>query len=185
MYDKETNFEEKKNENNDVEVSTNQINDNLKIKPIIRCIFCNKLENQFRHSDIVNETSKENEENTKRKKTNKKSRENLNKEESINGINLDSNNVNEEGASETENEKEKKNNSNMISTDNNQPTFMTNVNKSFDTYYKNFSGCKHSICYNCITRLIFTSHLNELPLDDNIKLNCKCNKGCIELPFIF
>ena len=182
MQDKETNYEEKKEyQNNNDKSSLNQINDNSKVKPIVRCIFCNKLENQFRHSDQVKEKPKENEENTKTKNTNKKCFEKINKEESINGINLDSNNANEEGGSESENEKEKKDNSNLVSSDNNQPTFMTNVNKSFDTYYKNFSGCKHNICYNCIARLMFTSHLNELPLDENIKLNCKCNKGGIEL----
>ena len=182
MQDKETNYEEKKEyQNNNDKSSLDQINDNSKVKPIVRCIFCNKLENQFRHSDQVKENPKENEENTKTKNTNKKCFEKINKEESINGINLDSNNANEEGGSESENEKEKKDNSNLVSSDNNQPTFMTNVNKSFDTYYKNFSGCKHNICYNCIARLMFTSHLNELPLDENIKLNCKCNKGGIEL----
>ena len=182
MQDKETNYEEKKEyQNNNDKSSLDQINDNSKVKPIVRCIFCNKLENQFRHSDQVKENPKENEENTKTKNTNKKCLEKINKEESINGINLDSNNANEEGGSESENEKEKKDNSNLVSSDNNQPTFMTNVNKSFDTYYKNFSGCKHNICYNCIARLMFTSHLNELPLDENIKLNCKCNKGGIEL----
>ena len=185
MQDKETNYEEKKEyQNNNDKSSLDQINDNSKVKPIVRCIFCNKLENQFRHSDQVKEKPKENEENeenTKTKNTNKKCFEKINKEESINGINLDSNNANEEGGSESENEKEKKDNSNLVSSDNNQPTFMTNVNKSFDTYYKNFSGCKHNICYNCIARLMFTSHLNELPLDENIKLNCKCNKGGIEL----
>ena len=182
MQDKETNYEEKKEyQNNNDKSSLDQINDNSKVKPIVRCIFCNKFENQFRHSDQVKENPKENEENTKTKNTNKKCFEKINKEESINGINLDSNNANEEGGSESENEKEKKDNSNLVSSDNNQPTFMTNVNKSFDTYYKNFSGCKHNICYNCIARLMFTSHLNELPLDENIKLNCKCNKGGIEL----
>ena len=153
----------------------NNINNNTKVKPIVRCIFCEKLENQFRRC----EKPKEKEENNKRKKAKKKSSKHFNKEESLNGINIDSNNgVEEEGA---ELEKEKKENKNNISTENNLPTMITNVNKTFETYYKNFGGCKHCICYNCIARNLFTSHLNEIPQDESIKFTCKCNKGSLEL----
>ena len=94
---------------------------------------------------------------------------------------MDTNNGVEEGGEDFENEKEKKENKNNVSTENNLPTMITNVNKSFDTYYKNFNGCKHYMCYNCIARILFTSHLNEIPLEDNIKFTCKCNKGNLEL----
>ena len=182
MSDNESNEEEKKIQqiNNDKNSITKQSNDISKAKPMIRCIFCEKLENQFRHSNKISENSTEKEENSKRKKTKKKSTKKFNKEDSINGINLESNN-NDEGVSELENEKEKKVNNNIVSNDNNLPTMITNVNKSFETYYKNFIGCKHYICYNCITRIMFTSHLNELPLDEDIKFSCKCNKGSLEL----
>ena len=153
----------------------NNINNNTKVKPIVRCIFCEKLENQFRRC----EKPKEKEENNKRKKTKKKSSKHFNKEESLNGINIDSNNGVEEGGAELE--KEKKENKNNISTENNLPTMITNVNKTFETYYKNFGGCKHCICYNCIARNLFTSHLNEIPQDESIKFTCKCNKGSLEL----
>ena len=153
----------------------NIINNNTKVKPIVRCIFCEKLENQFRRC----EKPKEKEENNKRKKTKKKSSKHFNKEESLNGINIDSNNGVEEGGAELE--KEKKENKNNISTENNLPTMITNVNKTFETYYKNFGGCKHCICYNCIARNLFTSHLNEIPQDESIKFTCKCNKGSLEL----
>jgi len=183
MSDNELNEEEKNIQQNINDKSSNvsQPNDKSKAKPMVRCIFCEKLENQFRHSDKISNNSQDKEENIKRKKTKKKSSKKFNKEESINGINLDSNNGNEEGVSEQENDKDKKENNNMVSNDSNLPTMITNVNKSFDTYYKFFNGCKHNICYNCIARLMFTSHLNELPLDENIKLSCKCNKGCLEL----
>ena len=153
----------------------NNINNNTKVKPIVRCIFCEKLENQFRRC----EKPKEKEENNKRKKAKKKSSKHFNKEESLNGINIDSNNGVEEGGNELE--KEKKENKNNISTENNLPTMITNVNKTFETYYKNFGGCKHCICYNCIARNLFTSHLNEIPQDESIKFTCKCNKGSLEL----
>ena len=153
----------------------NNINNNTKVKPIVRCIFCEKLENQFRRC----EKPKEKEENNKRKKAKKKSSKHFNKEESLNGINIDSNNGVEEGGDELE--KEKKENKNNISTENNLPTMITNVNKTFETYYKNFGGCKHCICYNCIARNLFTSHLNEIPQDESIKFTCKCNKGSLEL----
>ena len=159
----------KKEENNNIN------NNNTKVKPIVRCIFCEKLENQFRRC----EKPKEKEENNKRKKTKKKSSKLFNKEESLNGINIDSNNGVEEGGAELE--KEKKENKNNISTENNLPTMITNVNKTFETYYKNFGGCKHCICYNCIARNLFTSHLNEIPQDESIKFTCKCNKGSLEL----
>ena len=179
MSDKESKGEEYLQQANN-ENYINQTNNNSKLKPLVRCIFCEKLENQFRHSDTISNNSKEKEENIKRKKTKKHSSKKFNKEKSINDINLESKNE-EEGNSEPENEKEKKENNNNISTDNNLPTMITNVNKSFDIYYKNFNGCKHNICYNCIARMMFTSHLNEIPLDENIKMNCKCNKGNIEL----
>ena len=179
MSDKESKGEEYLQQANN-ENYINQTNNNSKLKPLVRCIFCEKLENQFRHSDTISNNSKEKEENIKRKKTKKHSSKKFNKEESINDINLEPKNE-EEGNSEPENEKEKKENNNNISTDNNLPTMITNVNKSFDIYYKNFNGCKHNICYNCIARMMFTSHLNEIPLDENIKMNCKCNKGNIEL----
>ena len=166
-------YEIKKNEIKKEE--NNNINNNTKVKPIIRCIFCEKLENQFRRC----EKPKEKEENNKRKKTKKKSSKHFNKEESLNGINIDSNNGVEEGGAELE--KEKKENKNNISTENNLPTMITNVNKTFETYYKNFGGCKHCICYNCIARNLFTSHLNEIPQDESIKFTCKCNKGSLEL----
>ena len=153
----------------------NNINNNTKVKPIVRCIFCEKLENQFRRC----EKPKEKEENNKRKKAKKKLSKHFNKEESLNGINIDSNNGVEEGGAELE--KEKKENKNNISTENNLPTMITNVNKTFETYYKNFGGCKHCICYNCIARNLFTSHLNEIPQDESIKFTCKCNKGSLEL----
>ena len=159
----------KKEENNNIN------NNNTKVKPIVRCIFCEKLENQFRRC----EKPKEKEENNKRKKAKKKSSKHFNKEESLNGINIDSNNGVEEGGAELE--KEKKENKNNISTENNLPTMITNVNKTFETYYKNFGGCKHCICYNCIARNLFTSHLNEIPQDESIKFTCKCNKGSLEL----
>ena len=166
-------YEIKKNEIKKEE--NNNINNNTKVKPIVRCIFCEKLENQFRRC----EKPKEKEENNKRKKTKKKSSKHFNKEESLNGINIDSNNGVEEGGAELE--KEKKENKNNISTENNLPTMITNVNKTFETYYKNFGGCKHCICYNCIARNLFTSHLNEIPQDESIKFTCKCNKGSLEL----
>ena len=166
-------YEIKKNEIKKEE--NNNINNNTKVKPIVRCIFCEKLENQFRRC----EKPKEKEENNKRKKAKKKSSKHFNKEESLNGINIDSNNGVEEGGDELE--KEKKENKNNISTENNLPTMITNVNKTFETYYKNFGGCKHCICYNCIARNLFTSHLNEIPQDESIKFTCKCNKGSLEL----
>ena len=166
-------YEIKKNEIKKEE--NNNINNNTKVKPIVRCIFCEKLENQFRRC----EKPKEKEENNKRKKTKKKSSKHFNKEESLNGINIDLNNGVEEGGNELE--KEKKENKNNISTENNLPTMITNVNKTFETYYKNFGGCKHCICYNCIARNLFTSHLNEIPQDESIKFTCKCNKGSLEL----
>ena len=166
-------YEIKKNEIKKEE--NNNINNNTKVKPIVRCIFCEKLENQFRRC----EKPKEKEENNKSKKTKKKSSKHFNKEESLNGINIDSNNGVEEGGAELE--KEKKENKNNISTENNLPTMITNVNKTFETYYKNFGGCKHCICYNCIARNLFTSHLNEIPQDESIKFTCKCNKGSLEL----
>jgi len=166
-------YEIKKNEIKKEE--NNNINNNTKVKPIVRCIFCEKLENQFRRC----EKPKEKEENNKRKKAKKKSSKHFNKEESLNGINIDSNNGVEEGGAELE--KEKKENKNNISTENNLPTMITNVNKTFETYYKNFGGCKHCICYNCIARNLFTSHLNEIPQDESIKFTCKCNKGSLEL----
>ena len=166
-------YEIKKNEIKKEE--NNNINNNTKVKPIVRCIFCEKLENQFRRC----EKTKEKEENNKRKKAKKKSSKHFNKEESLNGINIDSNNGVEEGGDELE--KEKKENKNNISTENNLPTMITNVNKTFETYYKNFGGCKHCICYNCIARNLFTSHLNEIPQDESIKFTCKCNKGSLEL----
>ena len=169
MSENESNNEEEKiSRYKDDKNNVDQYNNNTKIKPFVRCIFCEKLENQFRHKDS---DSNGKEESTKSKKSKKKSSKLFNKEESINGINIDS----------KENENEKKDNNLVSSENNNLPTMLTKVNKSFDTYYKNFNGCKHHICYNCICRFMFTSHLNELPLDENIKFNCKCNKGSLEL----
>ena len=184
MSDNESNKEEVNTSQTNSKKNLNQSNNNSKVKPMARCIFCEKLENQFRRcdKDAKSKNPKEKNETTKKKKSKKKASKILNKDESINGINLDSNNGVEEEGSGPENEKDKKEiNNNNTSTENNLPTMITNVNKSFDTYYKNFNGCKHNICFNCITRLMFTSHLNELPLNDNIKLVCKCNKGHLEL----
>ena len=61
------------------------------------------------------------------------------------------------------------------------PVMLTNLNNTYDKYYKNFDICGHSICFNCIARLIFTSHLNELPSYEDIKINCKCNMGSIQI----
>ena len=162
-------------------IELNKEENNSKVKPIVRCIFCEKLENQFRRCEKSNSKINDENENNKRKKIKKKSSKIFSKEESVNGINMDTNNGVEEGGEDFENEKEKKENKNNVSTENNLPTMITNVNKSFDTYYKNFNGCKHYMCYNCIARILFTSHLNEIPLEDNIKFTCKCNKGNLEL----
>ena len=162
-------------------IELNKEENNSKVKPIVRCIFCEKLENQFRRCEKSNSKINDEIENNKRKKIKKKSSKIFSKEESVNGINMDTNNGVEEGGEDFENEKEKKENKNNVSTENNLPTMITNVNKSFDTYYKNFNGCKHYMCYNCIARILFTSHLNEIPLEDNIKFTCKCNKGNLEL----
>ena len=179
------NNEELKNEDVKIyEINKTELNkeeNNSKVKPIVRCIFCEKLENQFRRCEKSNSKINDENENNKRKKIKKKSSKIFSKEESVNGINMDSNNGVEEGGEDFENEKEKKENKNNVSTENNLPTMITNVNKSFDTYYKNFNGCKHYMCYNCIARILFTSHLNEIPLEDNIKFTCKCNKGNLEL----
>ena len=181
MSEHESNVKEENKKQENIYNKKSVIKANSKSKPIIRCIFCEKLENQFRHSERIENNSKEKEENSKRKKTKKKSSKKFNKEESINGINTDSKNEMDEGNSEQESEKEKKEDNNYISNDNNLPTMITKVNKSFDVYYKNFNDCKHNICYNCIARIMFTSHLNEIPLDEKIKLNCKCNKGFLDL----
>ena len=177
--------EELKNEDVKIyEINKTELNkeeNNSKVKPIVRCIFCEKLENQFRRCEKSNSKINDENENNKRKKIKKKSSKIFSKEESVNGINMDTNNGVEEGGEDFENEKEKKENKNNVSTENNLPTMITNVNKSFDTYYKNFNGCKHYMCYNCIARILFTSHLNEIPLEDNIKFTCKCNKGNLEL----
>ena len=62
---------------------------------------------------------------------------------------------------------------------------LTNVNiSSFDIYHKNFEVCGHAICYNCIARLVFTSHLNELPSYDDIKIPCKCNRGMVQISIV-
>lgn len=179
------NNEELKNEDVKIyEINKTELNkeeNNSKVKPIVRCIFCEKLENQFRRCEKSNSKINDENENNKRKKIKKKSSKIFSKEESVNGINMDTNNGVEEGGEDFENEKEKKENKNNVSTENNLPTMITNVNKSFDTYYKNFNGCKHYMCYNCIARILFTSHLNEIPLEDNIKFTCKCNKGNLEL----
>ena len=167
--------EELKNEDVKIyEINKTELNkeeNNSKVKPIVRCIFCEKSNSKINDGN----------ENNKRKKIKKKSSKIFSKEESVNGINMDTNNGVEEGGEDFENEKEKKENKNNVSTENNLPTMITNVNKSFDTYYKNFNGCKHYMCYNCIARILFTSHLNEIPLEDNIKFTCKCNKGNLEL----
>ena len=177
--------EELKNEDVKIyEINKTELNkeeNNSKVKPIVRCIFCEKLENQFRRCEKSNSKINDGNENNKRKKIKKKSSKIFSKEESVNGINMDTNNGVEEGGEDFENEKEKKEYKNNVSTENNLPTMITNVNKSFDTYYKNFNGCKHYMCYNCIARILFTSHLNEIPLEDNIKFTCKCNKGNLEL----
>ena len=177
--------EELKNEDVKIyEINKTELNkeeNNSKVKPIVRCIFCEKLENQFRRCEKSNSKINDENENNKRKKIKKKSSKIFSKEESVNGININTNNGVEEGGEDFENEKEKKENKNNVSTENNLPTMITNVNKSFDTYYKNFNGCKHYMCYNCIARILFTSHLNEIPLEDNIKFTCKCNKGNLEL----
>ena len=177
--------EELKNEDVKIyEINKTELNkeeNNSKVKPIVRCIFCEKLENQFRRCEKSNSKINDENENNKRKKIKKKSSKIFSKEESVNGINMDTNNGVEEGGEDFENEKEKKEYKNNVSTENNLPTMITNVNKSFDTYYKNFNGCKHYMCYNCIARILFTSHLNEIPLEDNIKFTCKCNKGNLEL----
>ena len=177
--------EELKNEDVKIyEINKTELNkeeNNSKVKPIVRCIFCEKLENQFRRCEKSNSKINDENENNKRKKIKKKSSKIFSKEESVNGINMDTNNGVEEGGEDFENEKEKKENKNNVSTENNLPTMITNVNKSFDTYYKNFNGCKHYMCYNCIARILFTSHLNEIPLEDDIKFTCKCNKGNLEL----
>ena len=177
--------EELKNEDVKIyEINKTELNkeeNNSKAKPIVRCIFCEKLENQFRRCEKSNSKINDENENNKRKKIKKKSSKIFSKEESVNGINMDTNNGVEEGGEDFENEKEKKEYKNNVSTENNLPTMITNVNKSFDTYYKNFNGCKHYMCYNCIARILFTSHLNEIPLEDNIKFTCKCNKGNLEL----
>ena len=179
-----TNEELKNEEVKIYEINKTELNkeeNNSKVKPIVRCIFCEKLENQFRRCEKSNSKINDENENNKRKKIKKKSSKIFSKEESVNGINMDTNNGVEEGGEDFENEKEKKENKNNVSTENNLPTMITNVNKSFDTYYKNFNGCKHYMCYNCIARILFTSHLNEIPLEDNIKFTCKCNKGNLEL----
>ena len=177
--------EELKNEDVKIyEINKTELNkeeNNSKVKPIVRCIFCEKLENQFRRCEKPNSKTNDENDNNKKKKIKKKSSKIFSKEESVNGINMDTNNGVEEGGEDFENEKEKKENKNNVSTENNLPTMITNVNKSFDTYYKNFNGCKHYMCYNCIARILFTSHLNEIPLEDNIKFTCKCNKGNLEL----
>ena len=168
---------------NDIDkTEVNKEENNSNVKPIVRCIFCEKLENQFRRCEKPNSKENDENENNKKKKIKKKSSKMFSKEESLNGINnIDTNNGVEEGGEDFENEKEKKENKNNISTENNLPTMITNVNKSFDTYYKNFNGCKHYMCYNCIARILFTSHLNEIPLEESVKFTCKCNKGNLEL----
>ena len=62
------------------------------------------------------------------------------------------------------------------------PVMLTNLNSTdFDIYHKYFDICGHAICYNCIARLTFTSYLNELPVNESVKILCKCNKGSTQI----
>ena len=51
----------------------NKEENNSKVKPIVRCIFCEKLENQFRRCEKSNSKINDENENNKRKKIKKKS----------------------------------------------------------------------------------------------------------------
>ena len=58
---------------------------------------------------------------------------------------------------------------------------LTNLDSTYIKFHKNFDIFGHAICYNCIGKIIFTSHLNELPSYEDIKRNCKCNRGSIQM----
>ena len=246
------------------EKNQNEKENNSNNKPIIKCIFCEKLETQFRHSKIQQKFNSKNSLDVETINKKKESRENItnnsnesksfikskysigskdkeNKEEnkkpkklkkiknSISAINIVNNEEKEdEKINEEESKPKNKNtkiklkvkstkklkkkkteeeespedsgveaepNSRVQSEEEEEhepeyeedqniatlPVMLTNLNNSYDKYHKNFDTCGHAICYNCIARLIFTSHLNELPSYEDIKLSCKCNKGSIQI----
>ena len=246
------------------EKNQNEKENNSNNKPIIKCIFCEKLETQFRHSKIQQKFNSKNSLDIETINKKKESRENItnnsnesksfikskysigskdkeNKEEnkkpkklkkiknSISAINIVNNEEKEdEKINEEESKPKNKNtkiklkvkstkklkkkkteeeespedsgveaepNSRVQSEEEEEhepeyeedqniatlPVMLTNLNNSYDKYHKNFDTCGHAICYNCIARLIFTSHLNELPSYEDIKLSCKCNKGSIQI----
>ena len=244
------------------EKNQNEKENNSNNKPIIKCIFCEKLETQFRHSKIQQKFNSKNSLDIETINKRKESRENItnnsnesksfmkskysigskdkeNKEEykkpkklkkiknSISAINIINNEekedekINEEESKpknkkiklkvkstkklkkkKTEEEEspedsgvEAEPNSRVQSEEEEEhepeyeedqniatlPVMLTNLDNSYDKYHKNFDTCGHAICYNCIARLIFTSHLNELPSYEDIKLSCKCNKGSIQI----
>ena len=237
------------------EDNISNVNNKSSGKPVVKCIFCEKLENQFSRSNIQQKNDSKNSINivTMSRNNNKlfksskysiESKDKENKEENkkkiklkkvkksisaINIMNENKNNLenNEEKEEDLKNPKmlkkklkiknisSKKIKSNINSenqedngvedesnksvanseevppqneheeeqnNDGELPVMLTNLNKSFDKYYKNFNSCGHVICYNCIARLIFTSHLNELPSNEDIQLTCKCNMGSIKIP---
>jgi hypothetical protein len=241
-------------ESNENEDNNSNVNNKSSGKPVVKCIFCEKFENQFSRSNIQQKNNSQNsinivtmssnnklfksskysieskdkekkEENKKKKKLkkvkksisainimnenknnlenneekeedlknskmlkkklkikniySKKIKSNINSEnQEDNGVEDESNKsvaISEEVPPQNEHEEEQNNDGEL-------PVMLTNLNKSFDKYYKNFNSCGHVICYNCIARLIFTSHLNELPSNEDIQLTCKCNMGSIKIP---
>ena len=154
-------------------------NQKPKVKPEVRCIFCEKLEKQFRHHNpqekINSDNNNINKSKGKEQENEAKSQNSLNskkKEEKCPGRSLKNiNKPKEAKQNDNQNEEEK----------NPLPVMLTNLDKSFDTFYKNFDSCCHAICYNCIARIIFTSHLNEIPSYEDIKIVCKCNKGSVSM----
>ena len=169
--EKQNNNEENKNiQNNNNEENKKEENKKEEEKPINtlqKVKKTKKSKKKNKNKDLLKEV--EIEDNTKEEKASEKS------------IEVSDNGSGVEGKSSDE-EKEEKEPNYQPDEICELPVMLTNIpqKENNETFYKIFN-CGHVICYNCIARLIFTNFLNELPSYEDIKINCKCNKGNVEI----
>ena len=125
------------------------------------------------------EEKKENKEKEKEEEEKAEEKENNKNEEKEEKLEEEKEEKKEEEKVEKEEKEEEYQEDQNIST---LPVMLTNLDStSFDIYHRYFDICGHAICYNCIARIVFTSHLNDLPSYDDIIITCKCNRGSVQI----
>lgn len=195
---------------NESEITITSSDNKECLKPIIRCIFCEKFEKQFKRSYLSKEietknlylkTNESNEKEISNTFYNFKEKNFFLKKEIRRKEDIFKNKERTKTSDDIQEEMDKKNNSNghIVQTEENElSSKLINNLKSYKSfpinssrqiinsintnkYYTIFNSCHHIVCFDCIARVIFTSYMSQIPTNDTINVPCKCENGFIKL----